>query len=121
MVSYRIRWVAGFEVKDFAQLAGERAVVGIRGHDVAHEVPPAAADIRLRNRLPAHFVLDLDVGEEIARRLIEEDRITAHTMSEERLFELTPYGAVPPGIFGFLAGIDGHAEGFADHSGHSRV
>jgi hypothetical protein len=45
-----------------------RGMVGVGGHDVAHMLPPILTFRRLGDSLPEGFVLNSDMGKELANR-----------------------------------------------------
>lgn len=103
------------EVENLAKQRGCRTVIRMYCHELAHVGPPAAADFRLCNRFPPGLVFDLCVGEELMRLRVEENRVRAYTVCGENALKLRPDRVVPPLVFGFNAGMEGHDEGFADH------
>src|SRR5262245_39359128 len=105
----------GSDVEYLAQLSRDGAVVRVGRHDLAHVLPPATTDLRLRDGGPARLVLDLDVAEQIARVRVEKNRVLVHAVGDQRQFELVPNRLMPPLVFRFRPGIDGHSKGFADH------
>ena len=103
------------EVKYFAQFDGDRAVVGIARHDVAHVFPPALAFRSRSHRRPPDFICDLHVAEQLPRLRVEKDRVIGGTMGLQDRLKIGPNRPVPTFIFGFKTGIDGHDKGFANH------
>src|SRR5690606_25051381 len=83
--------------------------------EVGHMFPPAFANLGLGDGLPARFVLDLGVGEELTRFGVEVDGVVVHAVGAENLGEFFPDRLVAAGVFRLLSGVDGHDEGFADH------
>ena len=105
-------------MKHFAELGGDRAIVGMGGHDFAHVGPPALADFGAGDGFPLCGVGEFDVGKELAGFGMEEDRVGADAVFDQGAFKFGPDGAVAAFVFGLGAGIHGHDEGFAD--GHGR-
>jgi hypothetical protein len=73
------------DVEQFAEFEGLRAVVGIGRHDVFHVRPPLLAGRGLRDGVPARFVLDLDVAEQLARLWMKKDRVVVDSVLLERI------------------------------------
>ena len=109
----------GFEVEDFRDFEREGAVVGVGRHQFAHVRPPAAADVRRGDGGPLGFVRKLDVGEELARFRVEEDRVGADAVLEKRGLQLRPDGLMTAQIFRLAPGVDGHDECFSNHGSSS--
>src|SRR6187455_819909 len=103
------------EVKHLGKGPRNRTVVGVRRHDLAHVRPPSAADIGRRDGRPPFFALDLRIGEEIARRRIDEDRVAQHAVRLERVGQLLPDGIVAALVLVRLPVVDRHAKGFTNH------
>lgn len=105
------------QVEDFPEIGGDGATVRIGGHEVAHVGPPLLADGGLGDGGPARFILNFRVGEELARLGMEKDAVVADAVLFQHRFQTRPNGAVPPLVLELLAGVDGHDEGLANHSG----
>src|SRR5439155_2072706 len=82
------------DVEDLVQRGGDRGVVGVGGHQLAHVLPPVLADVGARDGGPLGFVFDLDVGEKLAALGVQEDRVVVHAVRFERLFQFRPDGAM---------------------------
>jgi hypothetical protein len=108
-------FVASINMENLPKRDGFRAVVGIRGHDVAHVLPPFLADGCLGDGVPARFILNLGVGEKLPGFGMKKDGVIVDTVLFEDSFQFRPDGPVTFLVFGFLAGIHGHDERFADH------
>ena len=102
-------------MEDFAERGGFRRVGGVGGHDIAHMLPPLLAYGGLGDGLPLRFVLDLDIGEELAGLGMKEDGVVMCSVLLEDRFQLWPYWAMAMLILLFLSGVHRHHECFADH------
>ena len=47
---------------NLSEPGGDRTVVGIRGHDIAHMRPPALTFWGLPDRIPADLIFDLGIS-----------------------------------------------------------
>jgi hypothetical protein len=81
-------------VEDFFEFLGFGAVVGITGHDFFHVGPPAFADGGVGDVVPAGFVFDFCVGEELSGFGVEEDGVVVDAVFFEDLLEFRPDGVV---------------------------
>src|SRR5712691_7302827 len=103
------------QVEDLAQVARDRAAVGVRGHQVLHRPPPALAHLGGRDGLPSLLALDLGVGEQVARLRVEVDGVAADAVREEHVFQLAPDRGMPPRVLLAAPGMDRHPERLPDH------
>ena len=86
---------ASVDVEDLAEVFGDRAVVGIRGHDIPHIAPPLLADRLVGDAGPLRLVLDFGVGEELMRVGVKEDRVVADAVRLEDSLQFGPDRRVP--------------------------
>src|SRR5579863_545776 len=84
-------------------------------HDRGHVLPPSPAHLGAGDGLPARLILDLHVGEQLARLRQQEDRVVRDAVRFEHRLELGPDRAMAPLVLGLEAGSDRHHEGLADH------
>ena len=96
-------------------------MVGIARHDVAHEFPPALADLGAGDGGPAGLVLDLDVAKQLEGFRVEEDLVVVAAVRAQHGGEFVPDGLVTGGVFLLAARMDRHDEGFADHRREAKL
>jgi hypothetical protein len=73
------------DVEDFPQAHGNRAVVRIGWHHIAHVRPPFFTDGRIRDGRPACLILDLRVAEKLPGFLMQEDAVIVDAVVLENL------------------------------------
>ena len=71
-------------------------------------------DFCLCDGLPTFFALNLCVGEQGVRFLVEEDGIGVHAVLFESGLQFRPDGAMALFVFGVLVRMHGHLKGFAN-------
>ena len=102
------------QVEHLAQRSAHRTCVRVSRHHVRHLLPPCLADVCRGDGRPLFFALDFGVAEELARFLVQEDRVVRDAVVFEHLLQLWPDRIVALFVFLFGAGIDRHYKSFAD-------
>lgn len=100
-------------MKHFLERGADRAVIRIGRHEVAHVRPPPLAHVCRRDSIPLCFTLELYVAKQVMGVPIQEDRIGANAVIEQRALEILPNRLMPADVLRFLIGINRHSEGFA--------
>src|SRR6476660_645167 len=75
--------------------------------------PPALANTGAGDGLPLRFALEFHVTEQVIGRSIEEDRVGADAVVEQRFLQFTPDRLVAADVLRLLAGVNGHSERLA--------
>ena len=101
-------------MEDFAERGGFRRVGGVGGHDIAHMLPPLLAYGGLGDGLPLRFVLDLDIGEELAGLGMKEDGVVMCSVLLEDRFQLWPDWTMAILVLLFFSCVNRHYKRFAD-------
>lgn len=103
------------EMKNFLQHLRHGTVVRIRGHNLAHVLPPALTFWRGGDRRPTGFVLDLNVGKELPRFRVKEYGVIVGAVRFQHRLQFGPNRLMPVGVFLLLSGVHGHDECFSNH------
>ena len=84
-------------------------------HEISHVVPPTATCRRLRNSIPAGFILNLGVGKQLPGFRVEGDRVVVYAMRTKHILEFLPDRTMPLPILIFGTAIQLHDKTFSDH------
>ena len=80
-----------------------------------HRGPPSLADLGFGDGLPALFVFDLDIGEELIGGGMRKDGVVVSAMAFQDLFQFGPDGPMAMLIFVLATGMNCHNECFSQH------